>query len=54
MSSAMVGLSMDDKKTLKCQKEVFWPEKHGVPVISVDARWNLQHAPSVMVFDSSP
>ncbi len=37
-----------------CQKEVFWAEKHGVPVISVDARWNLQHAPSVMAFDSSP
>jgi hypothetical protein len=37
-----------------CQKEIFWAEKHGVPVISVDARWNLQHAPSVMTFDSCP
>lgn len=37
-----------------CQKEVFWAERYGVPVISVDARWNLQHAPSAMAFDSSP
>lgn len=37
-----------------CQKEIFWAEKHGVPVISVDARWNLQHAASVITFDSSP
>jgi hypothetical protein len=37
-----------------CQKELFWAEKHGVPVVAVDARWNLQHAPSILTFDCSP
>ena len=37
-----------------CQKEIYWAEKHGVPVLAVDGRWSLQQAPSVIVFDSSP
>jgi hypothetical protein len=37
-----------------CQKEIYWAEKHGVPVLAVDGRWSLQHAPSIIVFDSSP
>jgi len=37
-----------------CQKEIFWAEKYGIPVITVDARWNLHHAPSVVSFDASP
>lgn len=37
-----------------CQEEVFWAEKHGVPVIAVDARWNVKVAPSVVTLDSSP
>jgi hypothetical protein len=37
-----------------CQEEVFWAEKHGVPVIAVDARWNVKAAPSVVTLDSSP
>jgi hypothetical protein len=37
-----------------CQKEIYWAEKHGVPVLAVDGRWSLQHAPSVIAFDSSP
>ncbi len=37
-----------------CQKEIFWAEKYGIPIITVDARWNLHHAPSVVSFDASP
>ena len=37
-----------------CQKEVYWAEKHNVPVIAVDARWNVKIAPSVIALDSSP
>jgi hypothetical protein len=37
-----------------CQEEAFWAEKHGVPVIAVDARWNVKIAPSVIALDSSP
>ena len=37
-----------------CRKEVLWAEKHGRPVITVDARWHLQHGPSVISFDAAP
>jgi hypothetical protein len=37
-----------------CQKEVLWAEMHLRPVITVDARWQLQHGPSVINFDSVP
>ncbi|HEY3743766.1 MAG TPA: hypothetical protein VGL53_28170 [Bryobacteraceae bacterium] len=37
-----------------CQKEVLWAEQHGRPVLTVDARWHLEHGPSVINFDSTP
>ena len=37
-----------------CQKEMYWAESHGVPILAVDSRWGLQHPPSVVTFDSSP
>jgi len=37
-----------------CQKEVLWAEQHGRPVITVDARWHIEHAPSLVSFDSTP
>ena len=37
-----------------CQEEVFWAEKHGVPVISVDARWSVKSPASVITLDGSP
>lgn len=37
-----------------CQKEVVWAELHGRPVITVDARWQIEHSPSVVGFDSTP
>ncbi|HEV7927576.1 MAG TPA: hypothetical protein VGR14_19650 [Verrucomicrobiae bacterium] len=37
-----------------CQKEVLWAEKHGRPMLAVDARWQLQHAASVITFDGAP
>jgi hypothetical protein len=37
-----------------CQKEVLWAEQNNRPVITVDARWQLQHGPSLIVFDTTP
>jgi len=37
-----------------CQTEVLWAEQHARPVVSVDARWRIAHAPSVISFDSMP
>ncbi len=37
-----------------CQKEVYWAEHHGVPVLTVDARWNIRHSPAVIGFDGTP
>ncbi len=37
-----------------CQKEVLWAEEHFRPVITVDARWQIEHAPSMISFDSTP
>jgi hypothetical protein len=37
-----------------CQTEVLWAEQHARPVVSVDARWRIEHAPSVISFDSMP
>jgi hypothetical protein len=37
-----------------CQKEVLWAEQFGRPVITVDARWQIEHGPSVISFDSTP
>ncbi len=37
-----------------CQKEVLWAEQYGRPVITVDARWQIEHGPSVISFDSTP
>jgi hypothetical protein len=37
-----------------CQKEVLWAEQHGRPVITVDARWQIEHSASVISFDSTP
>lgn len=37
-----------------CQKEVLWAEQHRRPVITVDARWQIEHSPSVISFDSTP
>jgi hypothetical protein len=37
-----------------CQKEVLWAEEHGRPVITVDARWQIEHSPSVVSYDSTP
>jgi hypothetical protein len=37
-----------------CQKEVLWAEKNNRPVTTVDARWQLQHGASLIVFDTTP
>lgn len=37
-----------------CQKEVLWAEQNSRPVTTVDARWQLQHGPSLIVFDTTP
>lgn len=37
-----------------CQKEVLWAEQHGRPVLTVDARWHIEHGPSVISFDNTP
>ncbi|MEZ0276773.1 MAG: hypothetical protein ACAH88_17830, partial [Roseimicrobium sp.] len=37
-----------------CQKEVFWAEKHRVPVLVVDARWNIAQRPALIGLDCSP
>ena len=37
-----------------CQKEVLWAEKNSRPVTTVDARWQLQHGASLIVFDTTP
>jgi hypothetical protein len=37
-----------------CQKEVLWAEQNNRPVITVDARWQLQHGPSLITFDTAP
>jgi hypothetical protein len=37
-----------------CQKEVIWAEQFGRPVVTVDARWQIEHMPSVINFDSTP
>jgi hypothetical protein len=37
-----------------CQKEVLWAEQHGRPVVTVDARWQIEHGPSLISFDSTP
>ncbi len=37
-----------------CQTEVLWAEQHARPVVAVDARWRIEHAPSVISFDSMP
>jgi hypothetical protein len=37
-----------------CQKEVYWAEKLGVPVVAVDGRWNVRTAPSVVSLEASP
>jgi len=37
-----------------CQKEVLWAEQNARPVIIVDARWQIEHSPSVINFDSMP
>lgn len=37
-----------------CQKEVLWADQHGRPVITVDARWQIEHAASVVSFDNTP
>jgi hypothetical protein len=37
-----------------CQKEVLWADQHGRPVITVDARWQIEYSPSVISFDSTP
>lgn len=37
-----------------CQKEVLWAEQHGRPVITVDARWQIEYGASVISFDSTP
>jgi hypothetical protein len=37
-----------------CQREVLWAELHGRPVITVDARWQIEYRPSVISFDSTP
>jgi hypothetical protein len=37
-----------------CQKEVIWAEQHGRPVVTVDARWHIEHGPSLISFDSMP
>jgi hypothetical protein len=37
-----------------CQKEVLWADQHGRPVITVDARWQIEHSASVVSFDSTP
>ena len=37
-----------------CQREVLWAEKHGRPVITVDARWQIEYRPSVVSFDGTP
>ena len=37
-----------------CQKEVLWADQHSRPVITVDARWQVEHGPSVISFDSTP
>jgi hypothetical protein len=37
-----------------CQKEVLWSEEYARPVLTVDARWQIEHAPSLISFDSTP
>lgn len=37
-----------------CQKEVLWAEEERRPVVTVDARWQLQHKASVITFDTVP
>jgi hypothetical protein len=37
-----------------CQKEVLWAEQNNRPVTTVDARWQLQHGPSLITFDTTP
>jgi hypothetical protein len=37
-----------------CQKEVLWAEANGRPVITVDARWQVEYEPSFINFDSTP
>jgi hypothetical protein len=37
-----------------CQKEVLWAEQNNRPVTTVDARWQLQHGASLIVFDTTP
>lgn len=37
-----------------CQKEVLWAEQHGRPVITVDARWQIEYSASVISFDNTP
>ena len=44
--------SFDDRYW--CQKEVLWAEQNARPVIIVDARWQIEHSPSVINFDNMP
>jgi len=44
--------SFDDRYW--CQKEILWAEQNARPVIIVDARWQIESAPSVVSFDSMP
>ncbi|WP_265595554.1 hypothetical protein [Verrucomicrobium sp. BvORR106] len=37
-----------------CQKEVYWAEMYNRPLVTVDARWNVQHGPAVIGLDGSP
>jgi hypothetical protein len=37
-----------------CQKEILWAEQNNRPVTTVDARWQLQHGPSLIAFDITP
>jgi hypothetical protein len=37
-----------------CQKEVLWAEQNNRPVTTVDARRQLQHGPSLIIFDTTP
>lgn len=37
-----------------CQKEVLWAEFHGRPVLTVDARYQVEHAASLIGFDATP
>jgi hypothetical protein len=56
VASAMIVVFRSDvfDQRYWCQKEVLWAERYARPVITVDARWQIEYAPSMISFDSTP